>query len=99
LFEGEKMRRQILTRLRQLSPVSPFSRIELLADVRHPQVALRAVFIEQPDTAGMTLGLIEKRLHEDAEKALRVGLAYQQIESELHCVTLNPGHALRATPL
>ena len=39
------------------------------ADVRHPQVAAVVVGVEQPDAAGMALGLVDQRLDERAKEA------------------------------
>ncbi len=57
------------------------------------------VVVEQPDAAGVALALLDQRLDEDAEEAVDVRLAHQQIERELDGVALDVGHALGAAAL
>ena len=89
----------VLTRQREVAPFGAVLRVELITDVCHPQIAVRAFFVEEPDAAGVTFGLIEERLHEDAEETIGVGLANEQIERELYGMALNLRHALGSSPL
>ena len=70
---------------------------------RHPEVARRhaglRLVVEQPDAAGVALGLFDQRLDEDAEEAGDVGLAHQEVDGELDGVALDARHALGAAAL
>ena len=89
----EKMRRHFASRRSGIPTGNPF-RIELIADVRHPRFALRAFFIEKPRGACAALSLIEECLQQNAKEAIGIGFAHEEIERELHGMTLYVRHAL-----
>src|SRR5438874_1225975 len=62
---------------------------ELIADVRHPQIAMFAIVVEKPHTARFAFGLIDQPFRELAKETIRIGLANEKVERELHRMTLN----------
>src|SRR5258706_6695975 len=55
--------------------------------------------MEQPHATGLTLRAIEKSSQEQAEEIVGIGLLIEQLELQLHDVTLNLRHTLRAPAL
>ena len=56
------------------------------------------VRIDQEHAAGLTLAVVDERLDERPEEAVDVGLADQQVQSQLHRIALDVGQALRTAP-
>ena len=91
---GDEMAGHALARQRQRGPVLARLREEVIAEIRHPELAAAPILVEQPDAARVALALLDERLDEDAEEAGDVRLAHQQVERELHGVALDPRGAL-----
>src|SRR5258708_21453664 len=69
---------------------------ELVADVGHPEFAVRTLVIEEPHRAGLALRLIDECLDELAKEGVDVGLTHDEIERQLRGVALDVRHTLRA---
>ena len=96
LFAGREVPAHALARQIERRPVGAFGRVGLAADVRHPEIAGARCVVEQPDAAGVRLGVVHQALDEHAEEAAKVGVRHQQIERELNRIALDRGHALGA---
>src|SRR5258708_14005440 len=69
---------------------------ELVADVGHPEFAVRTLVIEEPHRAGLALRLIDECLDELAKEGVDVGLTHDEIEWQVRGVALDVRHTLRA---
>ena len=93
---GERPPRAIL----RIAGGHPVARDEQpVPKVGHPERTLLQIVVDEPDAAGMAVGLLDHGLAERAEESLDVGLAHQQIERVADHLGLHVGKALGAAAL
>jgi len=95
-FVRQQMRGHLLARQRQRLPIGSVLCEELIVDQRHPQLAALACLVEKENSAGAAFAVLDERLHEAPEEPVEVGFAHEQIERELHGVTLDVRHTFGA---
>src|SRR5258708_12369590 len=92
----EQMGSHLFARQSEGLPVGLAFGEELVADVGHPELAMRTLIIEEPHRAGLALRLVDECLDELAKEGVDVGLTHDEIECQLRGVALDVRHTLRA---